>query len=181
MGVLVMAPQRETWNRLNLLLDEVVEALDAACIPVSSQSIEPGPPSWSNCCDDGHAYIRIVRMHMVDPFPSQSRNPTHCRNIGALVEVGVLRCAPTLDNQGNPPKPEQMTMSALEQTQDMSVIHSVLTSHNPAWSSNPVVLDTWVPLGPTGGCVGGAWQAWIDVAVCPPECPTSPTSPGESP
>src|SRR5690606_32948151 len=90
MGVLVMAPQRETWNRLNLLLDEVVEALDAACIPVSSQSIEPGPPSWSNCCDDGHAYIRIVRMHMVDPFPSQSRNPTHCRNIGALVEVGVL-------------------------------------------------------------------------------------------
>jgi hypothetical protein len=174
---------RETFNRLTTILDEVVDALDAYDQPVGSQTIEPSSPAGlDHCCpnDDsetgGHAYIRVVRMHMVNPFPQQTLDPTQCRNIGALVEVGVFRCAQTMDEAGSPPPDEQITALAELVTADMSIMYSVLSSHTPDYALYPLVLDTYTSIEVEGGCAGGVWQFWMDVAVCPP-VPTSPSSP----
>jgi hypothetical protein len=171
---------RETFNRLTTILAEVVEGLDDYGQPVGSDTIEPASPAGlDHCCpnDDsdtgGHAYIRIVRAHMVNPFPQQTLDPTMCRNIGALVEVGVLRCAPTLDEAGNPPPDADITALAELVTADMSIMYTVLAAHVPDYALYPLVLDTYSPIEVEGGCAGGTWQFWMDVAVCPP-VPTSP-------
>jgi hypothetical protein len=170
-----MVRPRETWNRLNTILDDVVGALNLYGTPVSSQTIEIGEPTWDYCCDFGHAYIRIIRINAVNPFPQQTLEVRPCpSDMGALIGVGVLRCASTLDINGNPPTPEVITDEAELNTSDMSIVYSVLVNHNPDWANNLVVLDTWNPLTPEGGCSGGEWQAWIDIAICPPL--TSPTS-----
>lgn len=171
---------RETWNRLNTILDEVVDALDIAGQPVGGQTIEPASPAGLDyCCphDDsdtsGHAYIRIVRAHMVSPFPQQSLDPTNCRNIGVLVEVGVLRCAQTMDSTGAPPPPEEITALAEIVVADMSIMYCVLAGHTPDYANFPLVLDTYTSIEVEGGCAGGVWQFWMDVSVQPP-VPTSP-------
>lgn len=172
-----MANPRETWARMQTILDEVGDALADAGYPVSITTVEPGPVAWDYCCGDGHLYIRLVRVHPSNPFPQQSLEPRNCDLVmAAQIEVGVLRCAPTMDPQGNSPKPEEVTATADQIVADMSIVYSVLKSHVPVWANFPPVLDNWQPLGPEGGCAGGAWTAWIDVAICPPT-PTSPTSP----
>jgi hypothetical protein len=174
---------RETWNRLTTILEEVVDALDIYGQPVTTSTVEPASPAGLDyCCPHdeqetgGHAYIRIVRGHMVEPFPQQSTNPTNCKKIGFLVEVGVLRCSPTMDSEGTPPPPEEVTDLADLVVRDMSIMHSVLASHTPDYALFPLVLDTYTPVEVEGGCAGGTWQFWMDAAICPP-VPTSPSSP----
>lgn len=163
-----------------VILDELVDALDLAGQPVSSQTIEPASPAGLDyCCphDDqstgGHAYIRIVRMHMSTAFPQQSLDPTPCRQPAALMEVGVLRCAQTLNEAGDAPPPESITGLAQLVVGDMSVMYSVLAGHTPDYALHPLSLDTYTPIEVEGGCAGGVWQFWADVAICPPT-PTSP-------
>lgn len=161
---------RDTWSRMETLLGEAVEALEDACIPVGSWGVEPGEPDWAYCCDGGHAYIRLVEVFPSDDFPNQLLTPRACQGTVALVELGVLRCHPVAGMDGSPPSVEEVTESAHQAVNDMSVIHSVLVGHKPVWSNYPVVLQRWVPLGPDGGCSGGAWRFWLDVSVCAPEC-----------
>lgn len=175
-----MSSPRETWNRLNTILDEVVEALDIAGQKVRSQTIEPASPAGlDHCCpntdsdEDGHAYIRIVRAHVTSPFPQQSLQPTVCRDVGVLVEVGVLRCAQTMDATGAPPTPEEITELAQLVVADMSIMYCVLAGHTPDYANFPLAIDTYTPIEVEGGCAGGVWQFWMDVAVQPP-VPTSP-------
>ncbi len=179
-----MTTPRETWSRLSLILGDVVDALADVGAPVAVSTIEPGMVSWDYCCatDDGvgQAFIRVVRIVAAEPFPQQTLVPRSCPpTMAALVEVGVLRCAPTLTSQANAPAPAEVTATAAQVIADMSVVYSVLKGHVPDWALFPTTLDTWSPIGPEGGCAGGAWQAWIDVAICPPEVTsaTSPTSP----
>lgn len=174
------ANPRETFNRMTDILDEVVEGLDLSGQPVGSHSVEPASPAGLDyCCPSdnsdtgGHAYIRIVRIQMSDPFPQQSTNPTNCRNMAALMEVGVLRCAQTMNEAGDTPSPEDLTALAELIVGDMSTMYSVLTGHTPDYANFPLVLDTYTPIDVEGGCAGGTWQFWADVAVCPP-VPSSP-------
>lgn len=171
---------RETASQLTGLLAETVAALDAAGNPVDTSAIHTGEIAWSDCCDLGHAYIRLVRIGVVphgSSFPNVAVTAANCpAEPAALVELGVLRCWPTLDNSGNAPAPEEENEASLLAIQDMSVIYSVLTDYDPPWAQQPVAIDTWAPLGPSGACAGGAWQFWLSVAICPPQ-----TSPGGSP
>lgn len=166
---------RETFNRLTTVLGEVVDALDAFGQPVAGSTIEPASPAGLDyCCpqvadgDGGHAYIRIVRAHVTNPFPQQSVTPGKCPQVGVLAEVGVLRCAPTMDSAGAPPAAELITALAAEVVADMSIMYTVLVEHRPDYALHPVAIDTYTPIEVEGGCAGGVWQFWLDVAVCPP-------------
>lgn len=167
---------RELPFRLVAILDDVVARLEDCGFPVSARTIEPGEPAWSYCCDDGHAYIRVVRMHQVNPFPYQTLDVTPCPNHGALLAVGVLRCGPTLDMEGNAPDPDEVTSTGLQVAVDAGIVRETLAEHHPDHANYPLVVDTWSPLGPLGGCYGGEWTFWADIDLC---CPS--TSPGTSP
>ena len=49
----------------------------------------------------------------------------------------------------------------------MTALHTAVAC---CGDQDETVVDQWLPLGPTGGCIGGEWTAWIDITLdCPEE------------
>lgn len=161
---------RELLSRLDAILADTVLALDKACVPVAQWVIETAEPSFDKCCD-GLAYIRVLRINKVDTFYQQTTEPNNCdKSNGVLVELGVLRCAPTLSSSGLSPSAETISGSSMEVYEDAEVLYQVLQDQNPVWAQAPVAIEQWVPLSQDGGCVGGAWSFWMDAALISPNC-----------
>lgn len=162
-----MANPREEWSRLNTLLDTAAVAVSGCGYPVSRIGVVHGEVVWDECCE-GYLYIRVMQNTRANPFPQASTAPTTCSLIPtAQVELGILRCAPVMDDNGVAPSAAEQSEFAQTAIRDKSILYHVLMSHYPDWAKFPVVIDKWTPLNIQGGCGGGAWQFYIDVALCP--------------
>jgi hypothetical protein len=84
-----------------------------------------------------------------------------------IVAVGVVRCASTVDDRGNPPSPESLTLEAAQMSQDRADLERVIRCD---WGNVPGAMRVnflrWTPFGPRGGCVGGEWQVRLLYDVC---------------
>lgn len=161
---MVTAAGQLTQALAGWLLQAVGEELAAGQAgPVGTQLLAPGagPPPADWCCrhtgpdgtdGEGMAWVRLVRRYPSTRFPAPDTTPARCGASWAVdVELGVYRCAHTLDDQGNPPTAAEMTADALMVNDDA---HSLLRAAcRVRW---PYVIGAWTPLGPSGGCVGGA-------------------------
>lgn len=162
-----MSHPREEWNRLTTLLDAAAVAVSGCGVPVGRVGAVHGAVVWDECCE-GFLFIRVVNTSLTTAFPQASQVPTNCSStLATLVELGILRCAPVLDNNGLAPSAQAQSDFAREMIRDKSILYDVLMSHNPDWSNFPIVITSWTPLDIEGGCGGGAWQFYIDVALCP--------------
>lgn len=162
-----MANNREEWNRLTIILDAATVAVSGCGVPVAKSGIVHGEVMWDECCE-GYLFMRVVQTDLVEQFPQASQPVTRCtQSLASLVELGILRCAPMVDDNGNPPSDAEQQEFAYDTIVDKSILYNVLRNHNPDWANYPVVITSWVPLGPEGGCGGGAWQFWIDIVLCP--------------
>lgn len=140
--------------------------LDAACTelaatpsgPVGERLIAPGsgPPPADWCCRTaaglGMAWVRVVRRYRSTTFPVPEASPV-CRaaDLAVECEVGVYRCVSTLDDRGEPPSPAEVTADALAADADACALADAVS--RLTWTH---VRGAWVPLGPSGGCGGGA-------------------------
>lgn len=181
-----MTHPAETAAYLQEILSLAQDALDECGVPVVAATVLTGTTQAKDfCCAtksgaNGQLYIRIVRITKTQAFPTQSLDPRNCELPNALyAEIGVVRCGPTVDRNGNSPKPEDLTASSLQVIEDMSILHDVLVGHRPPWADFNLVIDTWTPWNPQGGCVGGQWRFAIapKIMAC---CETSPTSPPDT-
>ncbi len=162
-----MANPREEWNRLDVLLETATAAVSGCGVPVGRSGVVHGNVVWDECCE-GYLFIRVVRTNVANPFPTATQTPSDCTlELATLVEMGILRCAPVMDDNGNPPSAQAQSDFAEEVIRDKSILFHVITNHNPDWAHYPTVIDSWNPLGIEGGCGGGAWQFFVDVALCP--------------
>jgi hypothetical protein len=83
------------------------------------------------------------------------------------IGLGVIRCAATVDDQGNAPPPEAVSADATEMLQDMSTLLSVLMCVVPGLSKvQQMKLDRWQPQGVEGGCHGGEWGVFLAIDPC---------------
>jgi hypothetical protein len=167
--------------RLSMLLDCVTENLDAVGVPVCRAFVHPGSMAPWDACGvseggaEGQAWVAVERVYPVDPFPQQdlSSQRVGLVEFAADVIVGVLRCAATVDDQGNPPPAAAVMADSVAQTRDLAILRdALLCCYYPSVDSDPgeFRLGTWEPLGPQGGCVGGQWRATIRIPACP--CPS---------
>jgi hypothetical protein len=132
-------------------------------------SLVPGASvAHDNCCEDGgQLYVRLAGL-----FPSGRPFPTadtvqRCgvTLLAARVMVGAIRCAHTLDDEGNPPAAELMTDDALQGTADALTILRALTCCESRWVKISSV-ERWNPVGPQGGCAGGEWGVILGLDWC---------------
>lgn len=133
------------------------------------QFLAPGAEvAWDNCCEGdggvgGQLWVRLISVHPAAPFP-RIDNEQKCgvTFLAATLGVGVVRCAHTLDDQGNPPTADQMTGDTNRLIDDMDDIMSGIQT-NYDWHNK---LGTYTSVGPDGGCAGGEWTVTVRLQPC---------------
>jgi hypothetical protein len=166
--------------RLAWLLECLVDRLEHYGVPACRTFLQPGADAPWDACGlseggaEGQAWVGIERVYPVRPFPLEDTTEQRCSpyEYAADVVLGVLRCAATLDSNGNPPPVEAVLADSQAQTRDMAIVReALLCCYRLEVDSDPgeFRLGSWEPLGPAGGCVGGQWRATIRVPACP--CP----------
>lgn len=130
------------------------------------QFLAPGAQvAWDNCCEEGGVGGQLwVRLVNIVPGWPQRDAAQKCapRLYTATFGVGVIRCAHTLDDQGNPPTAAEMTGDATKINDDMEDMLSGIMS-NLEYQYN---LGAYEPLGPDGGCAGGEWTVSVRLQPC---------------
>jgi hypothetical protein len=145
----------------------------ADCICEELSTSGAGPPcwcglypgqsvSWEFCgeCDNdrcGMGYVRLAGVFPYSVFPEQTIDTRCTYPLGWAVEVGALRCLPQ-PSDGTLPSPQEMAEVAIRQVLDASAIHRGLKC-----CDHEVAVQQYVPVGPSGGCVGGFWLGYLAV------------------
>lgn len=175
---------RDLPGILTPLVETVAKVLEDAGRPVGLAHLVPGVlPAWDNCCEGaGQAYLRVIEVYPTagsgqppTPFPQRD---TMQRGVGAgggcsinllalHLGLGVIRCAHSVDDHGNPPTAAEMTSDAAGMLDDMGLLLEVITQVFTAHKALPkVIVGSWTPRGPEGGCVGGEWTLYAALDPC---------------
>lgn len=151
------------FERLLILSQCLDQKLESHGLPKPCFSgIIPGDAvvaDYCSCVDGtgcGMAWVRLAGIQ-----PSALADPT---TIGfcmppmeGIVEVGVLRCAPGIDEAGNPPTVQQQLVTARAVLADMSAALDAITCECTGFGKRDIQILNWAPLAESGGCIGGAW------------------------
>ncbi|WP_284576854.1 hypothetical protein [Streptomyces sp. 2P-4] len=177
----------------------VCTALDAAAVDVEGQPgcpdcracLVPGQPAWDSCedpCSDdeagGQLSVSVVRTYptSLEEFPSPMgekrlvqgvRGCTPPSVIAVELLVTLLRCAPTMDENGCPPSCEELSRAARVLHVDMVTVQNALLCCLPGTSTRPrgriFSLGQQRAVGPDGGCVGVEQRVTVALPGC--RCP----------
>lgn len=162
---------------LGPVLLRLLNSVDAALVECDATpcrvflSVEEHPP-WDQCCycadnSVGQLYVtapKIVHLNNTDIGVM--------RCIGlmeATVKVGVLRCALTVDDAGNAPDPDLVSLQAIGVFRDrLAINQGIVCNFGPTYDSDLWTLGDWESLGPRGGCVGG--EVHMTIRFHDPKC-----------
>lgn len=122
---------------------------------------ESVPLDYCDPCEGGECGMAWVRLVSVQPLfdiglgDSAGGNPCNTQMV-ASVEVGIARCAPGPDLRGRPPTMADQLAATELQFADMAAARraAVCCKLESDLRRN---VSTWLPFGPSGGCMGGIW------------------------
>jgi hypothetical protein len=164
----------ETTTELAIVTG-LLELLECACaeVTVNGQGepcfcgIYPGSNvSWDYCgeCNRGKCgmvYLQPGRTFPYTVFPQQELDAKCSLPLGFEIELGVVRCMPTISEDGDLPDPADITAAALGLIADQYALYSAIKCCETSLQS--LVIERWTPSGPQGGCVAGAWTLYAAI------------------
>lgn len=133
------------------------------------------------CCEctvgdqpaEGQAWVSVVKIFPSTRFPAQQLDRAACgQGSGFVAELvmGVYRCAPVSDARGNPPTcDQQMAVTEKILSDAAAMRQAVRCCFRDEVEAPDVLIGEWVPLGPQGGCAGGAQLVTVGFADCCPD------------
>lgn len=115
-----------------------------------------------DCCA-GLAWVRVANMYPTDggfePLAELRAQPPAW---AIVIEAGVLRCAPQMGAQGQPPTADAIATAADRDKEDRNALILALTCDLPERLPGvPQLIGPWTPMGPDGDCQGGFIQTTI--------------------
>lgn len=110
-------------------------------------------------CDTmcGMAWVRLIGLYPAVTVGQLDDSTNNCGSLlGFDIEIGMLRCVTIGDIEGNMPTPAELLNDSHQQHDDaMSMWRAVACCSD--LTSKEYKVGTYVPLGPLGGYMGGAW------------------------
>jgi len=141
------------------LLDQVLSELSTQ---VDRSGVVPATISWDNC-SCGALYASTGLVYISETFPDQRASADLSDACWAPYEVGevilqLMRCAPVATGQKLAPSVTELDASAQMVRQDayevMKAVSFKLCAMREAMEIENYIIDTQMPLGPLGACVG---------------------------
>jgi hypothetical protein len=154
-----------TWS--SAMLTCVCEALtEMGQGPTCWCGLWPGAEvAWDycgECSDDGKCGMAYIRQDIAFPYSSFpfADSDTSCkRPIAYRFEIGVIRCMPVMNEEGELPSVDEVMATTLGMMADQ---HALLCAIRECKGTGLVAIEGWTPFGPESGCVGGAWAIYVD-------------------
>lgn len=143
---------------VNRLLDCLASAMEDCSRPpcrIFLATTENVP--WDECCDcgdgEGQAWVSVSEIR------PQTVNSKCNAPYEASVQMGILRCALTMSDNGEAPDADALTAETLRILQDrMMMTRAVFFCFSDTIERDDWDLLNWNPLGPRGGCAGGVLE-----------------------
>lgn len=148
------------WDHATGLIDALAPELERRNLPPTCfASVLPGALVALDHVNDACGAMAWSRVGSVFPstiFPVQDQTPHRWGITGAMTyELGIIR-GMELPDSGEAPTAEQQFETARLQMADMKAILVTICGYFSSVGV-PFIVGSYVPVGPDGGAVGGAW------------------------
>lgn len=166
-------PEKVVPNITYAMLDLLECACDALGVlgqgyPCHCGITSGDQPQWGYCTDCGNTgtcgmgFIRPGSAFRYSSFPNQDDTADGCAGPMAYeLQVGVVRCFPTIEEDGSMPPAEETTTASLMLIEDMIALRTAIECCDSKYLKN-IFLGAWQTSGPQGGCVQGDWTVIVD-------------------
>lgn len=150
---------------------ELIKRSRPVCFLPIIWGASPLPAQRCDCtCEDngeGEGWIRVVNIAPLTH--TRNRGMGGCGVVGwdVRVELGVWRCAPRLDESGQPPSDGEFDGYAFGMFDDVKAIQATLTCCD--WftdTGTSHTVESIAPSGPMGGCVSVIGTTVIRMGGC---------------
>lgn len=122
--------------------------------------IAPGASiAWDENCS-GQLWGRVATIEPGKPVQGAARacGITH---FYATVELGILRCVATLDEDGSAPSAETIENEGIAAAGDLAALLQAVLCQPKTYQ-----VIRYIPEGPNGGYAGGAWSFLVRLENC---------------
>ena len=111
----------------------------------------------------GQAWVRLDRTYPYRQYPAQDTTPGCDGPLAAVIELGVLRCLPTVATNGQPPTPAALTQATIGQMGDWNALRRTAKCCEEL-ARRDVVLGAYLPRS-QGGCGGGTLTITVRLGI----------------
>lgn len=160
----------------SILLECLRTSVSTVAIPPATVSLrtglqmEPLLARLRDECCEGVAWVRIDLVYPTSTFPEQVATFDRCGPLlrAAILELGVLRCAPRGQDENSIPTADEWDTAAELVDADREAILAAVCCFLDLEKDRMVVEGAWIPWPIEGGCMGGTVQLIVEVDAC--EC-----------
>jgi hypothetical protein len=171
MTILEPHPEHPIAMPVPKAIEQLVDLAECVCALLATEGagetcwcgLYPGAQvSWEYCTECsadacGMGYVRLASGTPYLIYPQPAIDDRCALPLVWGVEVGAMRCMPVLESGELIPE-GLMAEVAIRQMLDARAIRKAIKC-----CTGDFGLGSWIPQGPQGGCVGGYWQAFMDV------------------
>lgn len=163
---------RSVYPLLTELTDCLCTEMAASGLTVTCRCLlVPGVGPALDFCDagcdggcPGEGWTRLVRAFPSTSFPTQEGAATCFTRLAYELEVGVARCLPSGDRQGQPPDPQAIFETARLQLADMAAMRRAIQCCFGSVQDRDYALGAFEPTFGNGGCLISTWQLVVGEA-----------------
>lgn len=118
------------------------------------------------CCE-GAAWVRIDQVYPTTNFPEPALTYDRCGPAlrAAVLELGIVRCAPQ-PTENNLPTAEEWDTAAALVDADREAMLAAVCCFIDTERDRMIVEGTWTPLPTEGGCMGGTLPVVVALDAC---------------
>ena len=120
--------------------------------------ISAGAPVWDNeaCCTDGQLTVHVERLYIHGNFPAELGQVNTCQSpLAAEITVTLLRCFPSVRDDGSAPTADEIGSASELIYQDMYALTGcIICNLATRGRMQKSVFRGSRILPPSGGCIG---------------------------